>query len=157
MAGNTRSARQVRRSLSDTTKSASGKQDVKLCAAEKQVKKLSMLLNVSRRVSNIESLDEILETIVEMISKEVNAERGTLFLNDPISGELYSRVAQGDIHREIRLLNTTGIAGHVFTTCEGVYIEDAYADPRFERTIDEKTGFKTKSICCAPVLTAVHS
>ena len=41
----------------------------------------------------------------------------------------------------------------MFRTGEGVYVKDAYADERFERTIDEKTGFKTKSICCAPVRT----
>ncbi|MEO7726182.1 MAG: adenylate/guanylate cyclase domain-containing protein, partial [Burkholderiales bacterium] len=85
---------------------------------------------------------------------ELNAERGTLFLNDSETNELYSRVAQGNSHREIRLLNNSGIAGYVFTAGEGVIIDDAYADARFNRTIDEQTGFITRSILCVPIRTA---
>ncbi len=79
----------------------------RLREADKRLKHVEMLLNVSRRVATIESLDEILVTIVEMIARELKAERGSLLLNDPVTGELYSRVAQGNIHREIRLLNST--------------------------------------------------
>ena len=50
--------------------------------------------------------------------------------------ELYSRFAQGNFQREIRLLNSSGIAGHVFTTGEGIIVHDAYSDPRFARSID---------------------
>ena len=112
-----------------------------------------MLLDLSKRVAAIESLDEILEILVEMTTWEVDAERGTLFLNDAQTGELYSRVAQGNFKREIRILNTSGVAGHVFSTGEGVIIDDAYADDRFNRSVDEQTGFVTRSIICAPVKT----
>ena len=112
-----------------------------------------MLLSLSRKVAAIESLDEVLATLVEMTTLEMYAERGTLFLNDTLTGELYSRFAQGNFQREIRILNTTGIAGWVFTAGESVLIHDAYKDPRFNRTIDQQTGFKTKSILCVPVKT----
>jgi adenylate cyclase len=112
-----------------------------------------MLLNVSRRVAAIESLDEILKTLVEMVAWELGAERASLFLNDPLTGELYSRVAQGNFSREIRMLNSTGIAGAVFQSGEGEIIPDAYKDSRFNRNVDEQTGFKTHSIVCAPVKT----
>lgn len=118
-----------------------------------RLRQAEMLLDLSKRVAAIESLDEILETLVEMTTWEIGAERGTLFLNDPQSGELYSRVAQGNFKREIRILNTSGIAGHVFSTGEGVIIQDAYADERFNRSVDEQTGFKTQSIICAPIKT----
>ncbi len=75
-----------------------------------------LLLEVTRRVAKCESLDDVLHAIVELTAAELGAERGSLFLNDAASGELYARVAQGRIKREIRLVNTTGIAGHVFTT-----------------------------------------
>ncbi len=109
-----------------------------------------MLLNISREVAGIESLDAVLEKLVEMTSRETRCERATLFLNDEQTGELYSRVAQGENRREIRLLNTSGIAGHVFTTGEGLIIDDAYSDPRFNAAIDKQTGFETKSIMCVP-------
>ncbi len=62
-------------------------------------------------------------------------------------------MAQGNIRREIRLLNTSGIAGHVFTTGESIIVHDAYSDPRFNRAIDEQTGFVTRNILCVPIRT----
>ena len=103
----------------------------KLRQADRKLKQAEMLLNVSRRVAAIETLDEVLGTIVEMTTWELGAERGTLFLNDPVTDELYSRFAQGNFQREIRLLNNSGIAGNVFQTGEGLLIQDAYADKRF--------------------------
>ena len=95
----------------------------------------------------------MLETLVVITTRELGAERGTLFLNDAQTSELYSRVAQGNFKREIRILNSVGIAGHVFSSGEGIIIHDAYADDRFNRSVDEQTGFTTKSILCAPVKT----
>ena len=112
-----------------------------------------LLLELSRKVAALETLDEVLQTLVEITTRELGAERGTLFLNDPASNELYSRVAQGNLSREIRILNNSGISGHVFQTGEGVIIHDAYADERFNRSVDERTGFKTRSILCVPINT----
>lgn len=118
-----------------------------------QLHQLELLLNVSKTVSAYETLDDIFTVLVEIMSTELHAERSTLFLNDEHTGELYSRVAQGNFRREIRLLNTTGLAGHVYTTGTGVIVHDAYADPRFNQRIDEQTGFVTKSVLCAPIKT----
>jgi adenylate cyclase len=112
-----------------------------------------MLLEVSRRVAADQTLDEVLETLVEVTAEATGAERATLFLNDPQSGELYSRVARGNIRREIRILNTSGVIGDVFTSGQGTIVDDAYADPRFNRTVDEQTGFTTQNILCAPIRT----
>lgn len=114
---------------------------------------LELLLEVSRRMAMYDTLDDVLNALVEMITNELGAERGTLFLNDPTTNELYSRVAQGNIKREIRLLNTTGIAGAVFTTAEPLIIHEPYSDPRFNSGIDEQTGFVTRNIVCVPIRT----
>jgi len=119
----------------------------------KRLKKAEMLLNISRRVATIESVEEIIATLVELTTWELNAERGTLFLNDPSTGELYSRFAQGTHLREIRILNNSGIAGAVFQAGEGEIIHDAYTDDRFNSAVDQQTGFTTKSILCVPVKT----
>ena len=119
----------------------------------KRLRLVELLLEISRRMAAYDSLDEVLEALVEMTTNEIDAERGTLFLNDPTSNELYSRVAQGNIKREIRLLNSSGIAGHVFTSGEPMIILDPYADPRFNRSIDEQTGFVTRNILCVPIKT----
>src|ERR1035437_167308 len=75
-------------------------------AVRGRLKLVELLLEVSHRMAAYDSLDDVLRTLVEMTTAELGAERGTLFLNDPATNELYSRVAQGNIKHEIRLLNT---------------------------------------------------
>ncbi|MBF0374913.1 MAG: GAF domain-containing protein [Alphaproteobacteria bacterium] len=112
-----------------------------------------LLLNVSNRLAISKDLGEALATLADLAVKNIGAERASIFLNDPATGELYSRVADGKFMREIRVLNTSGIAGHVYASKQGVIIQDAYADPRFNRAIDQQTGFTTRSILCAPLRT----
>ncbi|MEE8348899.1 MAG: adenylate/guanylate cyclase domain-containing protein [Acidobacteriota bacterium] len=112
------------------------------------------LLDVFRRVSEAETLDQKLTTIVGIVSEALNVERSSIFLEDKGTGELYSRVAQGNLNQEIRILNNTGVAGYVFTTGKGLFIADAYADTRFDPTVDKRTGFTTSSILCTPIKTA---
>ena len=119
----------------------------------RRLRHLELLLEVTRRMASYGTLDEVLQALVEMTTTELNAERGSLFLNDPDTNELYSRVAQGNIQREIRILNTSGIAGYVYTAGEALIIHDAYADDRFNRSIDEQTGFTTRNILCVPIKT----
>ena len=120
---------------------------------ERRLREAELLLEVTRRMAGYGTLDEVLAALVEMTTAELNAERGSLFLNDPDTNELYSRVAQGNIQREIRILNTSGIAGHVYTSGEALIIHDAYSDDRFNRSIDEQTGFTTHNILCVPIKT----
>ena len=119
----------------------------------RRLRHLELLLEVTRRMAGYGTLDEVLQALVDMTTNELNAERGSLFLNDPDTNELYSRVAQGNIQREIRILNTSGIAGYVYTSGEPLIIADAYADDRFNRSIDEQTGFTTRNILCVPIKT----
>ena len=121
---------------------------------EEKLRLYELLLDVSQRVSAIDTLDEVLETLVSIATKETGATRGTLFLNDDTTGELYSRVAMGNNRREIRILNSVGVAGHVYQNGEGAIIHDAYSDGRFDASVDKETGFKTRSILCAPIKTA---
>ena len=112
-----------------------------------------LLLDIFKTVAAFETLDEILLAMVEITTRELKADRGTIFLNDPETGELYSRVAQGNFQREIRILNNSGVAGHVFTSGEGLIVHNAYENPHFNRAIDEQTGYVTKTILCVPIRT----
>ncbi len=120
----------------------------------KRLRVAEMLLDLTRKVTAAESHDELLGALIEMTSWELGVERTTIFLNDEATGELYSRYAQGNFRREIRFMNTLGIAGHVFQGGDGLIINDAYEDPRFNRTIDQQTGFRTRNIVCCPIRTA---
>ncbi len=123
-------------------------------AAKKTARNLhemELLLRVSKQISSIDNLDELLYAIVEICSEETDAERGTLFLSDHETGELYSRVAQGLLVREIRIMNTQGVAGEVFRTGKALIVHDAYNDPRFDSSIDEATSYTTRNLVCVPI------
>ncbi|MFC1858171.1 GAF domain-containing protein [Thermodesulfobacteriota bacterium] len=122
-------------------------------AEDMRLQQAEMLLTVSKTLAAFDTLDEMLLALVKITTTEINAERGSIFLNDSETDELYTRVAQGNFQHEIRILNDSGIAGHVFTSGEGIIVNDAYADERFNRSVDQQTGFKTKNILCAPIKT----
>ena len=128
-------------------------QNPKNSSAKRTSRFSDMLLQVTTDLAKTKSLDEALEVLVKITTSTIGAERGTIFLNDPATGELYSRIAQGNFRREIRILNTKGVAGWAFTKNEGVIIHDAYKDERFNKAVDVRTGFRTKSILCAPLRT----
>ena len=112
-----------------------------------------LLLKVNNDLAATKSLDNALETLVNITTNTIGSERGTIFLNDEKTGELYSRVAQGNFMREIRIMNTRGVAGWVYTNEKGTIILDAYKDDRFDKSVDMRTGYRTKSILCTPLKT----
>lgn len=132
---------------------SSGGKDANMSQSE-HLRHLQMLLDVSRQVAALDTLDAVLDTLITVAVKETRAERGTLFLHDASTGELYSRVAQGIRTHEIRILDNAGIAGAVFHSGVGEIVSDAYGDERFNAEVDKETGFKTESILCAPVKNA---
>lgn len=124
-----------------------------LTRSEEKLQRLELLLKVNRKIAGLSNLKDILFAIIEETTAELHADRGTLFLNDPLTGELYSRVAQGDLTREIRILNHIGIAGSIFQNGVGEIIHDVQADNRFDPSIDEQTGYRTNNIVCVPIKT----
>ena len=83
------------------------------------MRRLSVLAEVADTVTEQLSLDHQLPRMIALITEVFDAERATLFLLDPDTGELFSRVAAGDGMREIRIPATAGIAGAVFRLGQG--------------------------------------
>jgi len=71
---------------------------------------------------------------------------------DEERAELVLRVSQ-DVEADLglRIPLGSGIAGAVAASGQAERVDDAYADPRFNREIDEQTGFRTRSILALPV------
>lgn len=112
----------------------------------------TQLLEVTTAISTELQLQPLLARIMETTTTILHADRSTLFMYDDKTDELWSSVAQGEESREIRFPSHLGIAGTVFTTGETINIPDAYADPRFNPDVDKRTGYRTHSILCMPVI-----
>ncbi|MDQ6964776.1 MAG: GAF domain-containing protein, partial [Mariprofundales bacterium] len=118
---------------------------------KERLRQMEVLLKISSLVSAQESLDDILETLLQITNQEIGAERSSLFVHDDRTGELYSRVAQGNYRREIRILDSTGVAGHVFQSNQAMIVDDAYNNEFFNAEVDQQTNFETRTILCVPV------
>lgn len=120
---------------------------------DERLKRSQILLEVTRRCASLSNIQDVWKELVSMTSRELDCDRGTLFLNDDETNELFSYVAQGDLVREIRILNDSGIAGHVFQSGEARISDDPYSDELFNRSVDQRTGYTTRNIACVPVRT----
>jgi adenylate cyclase len=120
--------------------------------AERALKSYQSFLNLSELFDLRITIEELLVKNVTMASKIMEAERASLFLVDKSAGQLWSRVAEGSGMREIRIPIDKGIAGWVAQNKTILNIEDAYSDDRFNPEVDRRTGYRTRSILCGPVI-----
>jgi len=121
--------------------------------SHREVRNLNALLEVSRALGAEMHLDSLLPVIIHKTTEVMDAERSSLFIYDPDSDELWSKVAEGMDEKTIRFPAGVGIAGDVAKTLETANIPDAYDDPRFNPEFDKQSNFKTKSVLCMPMTT----
>ena len=112
---------------------------------------LLALLKIAREVSAETNIDNLLQIIAEETKLALNADRCSVFLYDKDTNELWSKIALGIEAQEIRFSADKGLAGHVARTGETINIKDAYNDKRFNKSVDKKTGYRTKTILCMPI------
>ena len=124
-------------------------------ALQREQKKVALVQEVSRALSETGDLDTLLTLIMTKVTELMDADRSTLYLVTEDGRWLWSKVVQGDERVEIRLEVGEGIAGWVAETREIVNIPDAYADQRFQPAVDLKSGYRTHSILAVPMLGAL--
>lgn len=118
---------------------------------DRQITKLSLLFEATRRLNSTLDLAELLELVLEIARNEVNADRASVFLVDHKRGELWSIVASGLDRQEIRIPLGNGVAGRVAKTGEIINVEDAYTLDFFDSSFDQKFNYRTTSLLCLPI------
>ncbi|HCB11311.1 MAG TPA: hypothetical protein DEO94_04060 [Cyanobacteria bacterium UBA11991] len=121
-----------------------------------QTDPLVSLVKISRSITALTDIDELLKVIAEETRNAMQADRCTVFLWDKDSNELWSKVALGVGDKEIRFPADKGLAGYVVQTGETVNITNAYSDSRFNPEVDKSTGYHTKTILCMPIMNNNH-
>ncbi len=122
---------------------------------EQKVKRLSTLIEVNGLISSSLDLEQILENVMMISKKIMNADASSLMLIDEKTNELVYEVALGTVgeklKQEFRLKLGQGIAGTVAQEGKPLLLEDAYTHPKFYRGHDEATGYRTKSMITVPL------
>ena len=119
--------------------------------AEELENRLRQLVHFGGAVSKETNLTKLLELIADQVKTILNCDRCSVFIMDRQTNELWSKVALGMQHTEIRVPFGKGIVGHVASSGQTVNIKDAYQDERFTHDIDRLTGYRTRSILAVPL------
>ncbi len=116
---------------------------------ERALLRVEALLDVATALSSELDTKRLLEKIMVRARKLLGADRCSVFLARHEEGVLLSTVAEG--MKTIRIRMDQGLAGYVARSGEVLNIEDAYDDPRFNQAVDQKSGYRTKSVLCMPL------
>lgn len=118
-----------------------------------RIARLEGLIEVSRSLSSTLSLRPLLDLIVVAARELTQTEACSILLVDRRSGQLHFEAATNlpGIHSIIVPMGDS-IAGWVVRTSKPLIVPDARSDPRSYRGADEQSGFITRSILAAPMV-----
>ena len=119
-------------------------------SATVEAEALNRVLEVTRKLAAPFDLDTMLTEVVDAARNILNADRGSVFLYDPASDELVVRVATE--LGSFRIPADKGIVGECAKTRTLINVPDCYADPRFNRDIDKRTGYRTRCMLTLPLI-----
>jgi sigma-B regulation protein RsbU (phosphoserine phosphatase) len=108
------------------------------------------VLDLSRMLAVTTDLNALLEHICHAATQMLDCERASIFLHDPATNELWTKVATQS--KEIRVPSTAGIVGQAFTNNTIVDVPDPYNDARFNPEPDRRTGFVTRNLLTTPMV-----
>lgn len=115
-----------------------------------------MLNQISRHLHQTLDIDELIPRIFIEVNKAINAEAQSIWLVDEEAGNIKCRFARGASAEALKgvtvPLNAPSIVGTSVTKQESIIIKDVQNDPRHARSVDEKTGFVTRSLMTVPLV-----
>ena len=112
--------------------------------------RLQALVEVAEVLGSARSSKSLLEQIARDAARLLHADRASIFLWDKRRHELIGLPAIGV--DELRVPDSAGVVGPVAKTGETLRVHRPYEDPRFDRGVDQQTGYRTESLMCAPLV-----
>lgn len=122
---------------------------------DRRVISLTELLDVALQLGTETDLTRILQIVTNGACDAVGCERASLFVLDESQNELFTQVVTELEIREIRLEANQGICGWTAQHRELVHVPDPQLDPRWDPSFDVRTGFVTRNILAAPMISRI--
>ncbi len=113
-----------------------------------RIQRLTSTLEVATSFSRTRESQPLLELVATAATRILGCERASIFLWDRYHHELVARPALGLNGKNLRLPDTAGIVGQVVQTGKSIRVDDAYRDPRFDKSVDVASGFTTRNLLC---------
>ncbi len=114
------------------------------------------LIDIARDLASTLDLDVLLDRIVNAAADITSAEAASILLYDNTSRQLYFQVATNIDEPTLRGLVVPlegSIAGWIVTHRKPVRIDDVQKDARYFKSVDQVTGFPSRSLMGMPLIT----
>ena len=116
-------------------------------------RKIAGLVAINQRLAKTVDPDDVIRVLLESTNQLFATEGASAAFIDETRKHLTFTTSVGGARLEQRQIKLgQGIMGWVAQTGRGVVCSDVSHDPRFSDGIDQTTGFRTKSVLCAPIL-----
>jgi HD-GYP domain-containing protein (c-di-GMP phosphodiesterase class II) len=121
---------------------------------QENARSLEMIFDINRVDPSQIRVPQMLEQIIKMTQRTLNAAAASILLFRDNDQELYFEAATGPVSkalRQVKLNTQYGIAGQVARTGKPLIVNDVTRSANFHKMIDDTTGFTTRSLLCAPL------
>lgn len=112
------------------------------------------LLDAAHALAIEMDLNRILKIIVDDACQALDCDRASLYQYDAKRNELFTSFVTELEIEEIRKSLDQGISGYVARERKVANIPDPALDPRWDSAIDRATGYQTRNILAAPLISA---
>ncbi len=113
---------------------------------------LGLLADMGRDFADSRDIEGTLARALTRITEYLDAEGGALFLLQDGDRILRCEASVGVIQIDgLTLPSNHGVVGNVVQTDQARIVRDVATDPNFDSSVDDRTGFLTRSILCAPM------
>ncbi len=122
-----------------------------LADARRRVERLRGTLELTSIFSRERETLPLLELMARKATELLNCDRASIFIWDREQRQVTACPALGVPGGRLWLPDDQGIVGEVIQTGRPIRVDDAYADPRFDQSVDRQSGYRTQSLLCVPM------
>lgn len=124
-------------------------------AARTRARRLSVLSDISQAANSVLEPRKVMEIVMSRAQDLIQTEAWSLLLVDEKEHTLSFELVRGervDAMRNYRVKIGQGVAGWVVQYKKPIIINDVRIDRRFDARFDMLTGFRTRCVMCAPLI-----
>lgn len=120
--------------------------------SDKKTTYTQAIWRITEALRETDALDDALSEALNIIIDTLECEAGSVWFLHKDSNRVQAAFNVGtESIVGISVENGQGIVGQVTKSGESIIVEDTSKDERFSSSVDEETGFVTKSIICVPL------
>ena len=123
-------------------------------AKQREADRYKTLLEIGQSLVTITDLDQLLRQIIDVLAKEIQAERALIILRHPITGEMGIANSTANVDTstlEDAILFSKTIVSDVVNKGKSIFSRDVIKDSTYSKT-DSVMNLKIRSLMCVPLV-----